>query len=471
MHHRSRAQGNEVRRRREGRGRPPRGARWRLSVLLAFVLAPIGGAQSSALTLFDEVAGHLTRAYAGPRAASLVRDLPAARAELEGRCAHEPSCAVATGVAALEELLAALGDPHTRLLNVEAFARVQRSVQPGSMELATGAILQPARRGLGLVVTDVLDGSPAVAVGLSRGDRLLALDGVYLPADPARRLAAWDAAVAESGVRVRLVRDAARVLDLRLDRAWLNVERRPRLTWLASDVAWLRVPTLLPAQVVARDAHSDVADAMARGTRAVVLDLRDDRGGAYCEAVALAGAFVDRVERVFLGPSVRSGLRFEMGTLTFFDPYGSGVRHETLPTATRWDGPLAVLVNTRTASCAESVALELQRSGAPVIGEPTAGLADVAVALVPLTDGLGLAVTVAIAFDEDGRRLPAHVMPDVLVDDDLMALAAGRDPVLEAALAILGHAEGGWGASASASGPADPAPRWTDQHRSTIVAP
>ena len=67
----------------------------------------------------------------------------------------------------------------------------------------------------------------------------------------------------------------------------------------------------------------------------------------------------------------------------------------------------------------------------------TLGAANTAVAIVPLANGMALSLSVATAYGPHGRSLPDRVVPDVVVLDDLMALAAGRDAVLEAALAWL----------------------------------
>jgi carboxyl-terminal processing protease len=108
-----------------------------------------------------------------------------------------------------------------------------------------------------------------------------------------------------------------------------------------------------------------------------------------------------------------------------------------VPGAVRWTLPAVVLVNARTASAAEAVAYELQRAGYPVVGETTAGMANAAVAVVPLPYGFGLVLTVALAVGTDGRPLADRVVPDVVVSDDLMGLAEGHDRVREAGWALL----------------------------------
>jgi len=99
------------------------------------------------------------------------------------------------------------------------------------------------------------------------------------------------------------------------------------------------------------------------------------------------------------------------------DAAGRTFPQATLERRARWTGDVVVLVNARNASCAEFLARDLQRAGATVVGERTAGAA---------------ASTTAF--------LARAVVPDVVVVDAAMALTEGRDPVLEAALEVLGGA-------------------------------
>jgi carboxyl-terminal processing protease len=409
--------------------------RWVLTLgaLLGFALA-----QSPALDLFDEVAEHLTQHYGGVALVHPATLVPDARAALAVRCGERAACPEAEAVAAIDGLLAAVEDPHLRLLSVETFARLRHQAVGDGARTAFGVVVRAPRNGLGLVVTDVLFGSPAARAGLARGDRVLAVDDAYLPRVPERRTAAWDAAAADGALRAQVVRDASVAFVVDLVAAPVALERPPSLAWPAPGVAWVRVASLLPPECVASAVHRLLREAASSEAWAVVLDLRDDVGGAYGDALAVAGAFVGRAERTFAGPDVAVSLRYERGGLQVRDAEGRLVRVQRVADATTWSGAVVVLVNRRTASCAEVVAQDLQRAGVPIVGEVTLGAANTAVAIVPLANGMALSLSVATAHGPDDRPLPDRVVPDLLVADDLMALAAGRDAVLEAALDWLG---------------------------------
>ena len=401
--------------------------------------AAVAQPASPALAMFDEVAHHLRFAYGGPADPHPGALLPAAREALAARCAARPDCPLAEALAAIDAFLSQLGDPHTRLVAADVVERMVRQAEGGGEMHAIGVVVRAPENGLGLVVLDTVAGSPAARAGLERGDRIIAVDGVFLPVAGRERVAALEAAVGRGRLRATVLRAGAQPLEVELVAEAVSLDRLPRLERIADGVGWLRVPSLVPAAGVAAAVHRLVAEAGASGHEALIVDLRDDLGGSYAAAVATAAAFVERAGRMFAGPMVAFGIRSDAGTVWTFDPFGRTLSRDTLPLAALWAGELVVLVNAQTQSCAESLAFELQQHlGAIVVGEPTAGLANTAVQTVVLSNGMGLVLTVARVYDADGSPLPEHVTPDVFVADDLMRLAEGHDDPLEAALELLG---------------------------------
>jgi carboxyl-terminal processing protease len=403
-------------------------------VLSAAVAQPV----SPALVIFDEVAELLRIAYGGTAPLHPRELLPAARAALIERCAGRPDCPNEAGVAALEGVLVEVGDAHTRLVSATDAARLTSEVADGGGPRVIGVIVRAPLDGLGLVVLEAVPGSAAAHAGLERGDRIMAVDGVFLPGAVGERLAVLEAAVARGRLRVTVLRAGAPPFDADLVAGPVPRARPPSLTWVAEGVGWLRIPSLLPAEVVVATVHRLVSEAGSAGARALIIDLRDNLGGSYDAVVAVAGAFEASVGRIFVGPMVGFGVRCDGGLLRVVDPLGRTQVSEALPLVARWTGELVVLVNAQTLSCAESLASELQRrADAHVVGEATAGLANTAVQMLPLSNGMRLVLTVATVYDLDGGPLPARVMPDLLVLDDPLRLAEGHDDPLEAALDLL----------------------------------
>src|SRR5205085_3676096 len=101
--------------------------------------------------------------------------------------------------------------------------------------------------------------------------------------------------------------------------------------------------------------------------------------------------------------------------------------------------PLVVLVSDSTSSGAELFAAALQRYHvATVIGSRTAGCVGIATR-AQLDDGSGLSVSIAKLLGPAGEELnKIGLTPDEVVPVQRGDLAAGRDPQLQRALAILG---------------------------------
>ncbi len=159
-----------------------------------------------------------------------------------------------------------------------------------------------------------------------------------------------------------------------------------------------------------------------RDAPGIVLDLRGNPGGIGAMAMGMAGWFVDRGDQM-------------LGTMRMRD---SQLRFAVFPRAWTYAGRLAILVDGCTASTAEILAGGLQDLGrARVFGTRTAGAA-LPSQIVKLPNGDGFQFAIADYVSAGGRRLEhVGVTPDVEVVPTRAELLAGRDPVLEAAMAWI----------------------------------
>ncbi|WP_110677365.1 carboxy terminal-processing peptidase [Salinicola sp. RZ23] len=106
-----------------------------------------------------------------------------------------------------------------------------------------------------------------------------------------------------------------------------------------------------------RDVAKEIAKLKAQNVEGIVLDLRNDGGGALQEANSMIGLFIDR------GPTVQ--VRDARGRINLYGDTDAGVAY---------DGPLAVLVNRLSASASEIFAGAIQDYGRGlVIGSRTFG--------------------------------------------------------------------------------------------------
>lgn len=202
-------------------------------------------------------------------------------------------------------------------------------------------------------------------------------------------------------------------------------------------------------------------DLRAQGATALVLDLRDNGGGAFRNALTVASEFAEPGTELWRSRS--RGITSRLTSLS---------RRPV-------DLPLVVLVNARTVAVAEAVAASLQHLGrALVVGERTYGLA-AQIQSFPLADGGEVTVKTGEWLLPDGSSIEGvGVTPDVWAPDarrPTTVLASGRgaragqvvelsiDGVLVAravatdeGFELVGVATGGAYEAATADGP-DPA--------------
>jgi carboxyl-terminal processing protease len=168
----------------------------------------------------------------------------------------------------------------------------------------------------------------------------------------------------------------------------------------------------------------------------MVIDLRNNGGGVLSECLVGAGAFVKETYR-----RLQDNLRFsEQGYKEgyYYTRLAGRDRTQYVVQAAYWTGPVAVLVNERTASCAEYFTFDLQEGRqAPVIGQPTAGVGNTATTFLRLSDGSGLQITTSKAQRPDGSFYPDRVTPTLSFSEDWYALAEGRDLMLEKAIELV----------------------------------
>jgi carboxyl-terminal processing protease len=205
-------------------------------------------------------------------------------------------------------------------------------------------------------VGDVFDGGPADRAGLRRGDRILAVDGdptaEMEPAELRDRLRGRE----RTRVVITVRRGAdAQDVSVRRERV-VPVSVRLRIE---DGFAVVRIDTF--NSTTAEKVEETVARArqeLGGRLRGVVLDLRDNRGGLFDEAIDVADLFIRS-----------GGIVFTAGRHP-----SSSSRATAKPDDIAAGLPLAVLVDDRSASSAEVVAAALQDAGrALVVGSGSFG--------------------------------------------------------------------------------------------------
>jgi len=193
-------------------------------------------------------------------------------------------------------------------------------------------------------------------------------------------------------------------------RVWLESRRLPGDVGCIAFNLFLDPARLMPA--------FESALRSLRDARGIVIDVRGNQGGMIPIAMGMAGWLVDRDH-------------LHLGTFRFRDGELRAVVNRRVPA---YEGPVAVLVDGLSLSCAEAFAGGLQDLGrARVFGSRTAGMV-LHSAIERLPNGDAFQYVFASYRSAKGTLLEGRgVVPDVTVPLTREALLRGEDPALQAA--------------------------------------
>lgn len=335
--------------------------------------------------------------------------------------------------AALLELGTRIPDGHTFLSGHPGFKRLLRGEGFLAVELrwidkqaVVTSIDAPAARAAGLAIGDVVtavDGEPMAA----RVARLLAFTSASTEATRYRNVMGY-ALGGPMGDAVLTVADArGATRDVRIARAaaWTPPPPPTGLPYrlIGTDLGYVALADLTVAQV------GPMFEAF-KATKGIVFDMRGyPQGTAWAIAPrintrhATHGAMFHRRQ---VDPTT-----FQNGTFEFLQP---------LPTTTDWiyPGKTVMLVDDRTQSQAEHTGLFFEAaSGTRFIGTPSAG-ANGDVTTMVLPGGVTWMFTGHDVRHIDGRQLQrVGLQPDIVVAPTLAGIRAGKDEVLDRAVAYL----------------------------------
>ncbi|MBD2100705.1 S41 family peptidase [Leptolyngbya sp. FACHB-261] len=326
---------------------------------------------------------------------------------------------------AIESMLEPLGDPFTRFLRPEQYLSLRTSTRGELTGVGLQIALEPETGAL--TVISPIEGSPADRAELRPLDKILAIDGV-----PTTDMALDEAAERMRGtigsqVRLTVGREGQSSFEVLLvrDRIELNpVHAELRQVPDQSAIGYIRLSQFNG------NAVSEMAQAVqtlkSQGATRYILDLRGNPGGLLQAGVEIARLWLDQGAIVYTVN--REGVQDSL------EARGSALAQE----------PLVVLVNGGTASASEILAAALQDNGrAKLVGTQTFGKGLIQ-SLFDLSDGSGLAVTVA------KYQTPSHhdinklgITPDVVVEAPSLKrdqIATAQDPQYQAAINLLSNA-------------------------------
>ncbi|QUS59726.1 S41 family peptidase [Synechocystis sp. PCC 7339] len=324
---------------------------------------------------------------------------------------------------AIEEMLATLDEPFTRLLRPEQYGNLQVTTTGELSGVGLQININPETNQLEIMAP--LAGSPAEEAGLQPHDQILAIDGVDTQTLSLDEAAARMRGPKNTKVSLEILPAGTEVPEkLTLTRQLISLS--PVVARLDDSRPGQSVGYIRLSQFSA-NAYREVVHALHhlenQGADGYILDLRNNPGGLLQAGIDIA--------RLWLPESTIVYTVNRQGTQESFTASGEAVT----------DRPLVVLVNQGTASASEILAGALQDNHrATLLGEKTFGKGLIQ-SLFELSDGAGIAITVA------KYETPEHhdihklgIMPDEVVEQPLISFAEITSPAdvqYQAALDLL----------------------------------
>ncbi|WP_243406845.1 carboxyl-terminal processing protease CtpA [Cuspidothrix issatschenkoi] len=322
----------------------------------------------------------------------------------------------------IQDMLKSLDDPFTRFLEPEKY----RSLQVNTSGELTGVGLQIAfnpQTGI-LEVIAPIENSPAQKAGLKPRDRILKIEGLSTENLSIDEAAARMRGPAGSVVTLLISRAGEQDQEVVLvrDRIALNpVIADLRLSHEGDKIGYLRL-SQFSANAVKELAHA-ISILEKKGASAYILDLRNNPGGLLQAGIEVARLWLDSGTIVYTVN--RQGIQGN------YEAFGPPLTKD----------PLVILVNQGTASASEILAGALQDNHrAQLIGETTFGKGLIQ-SLFELSDGSGLAVTIAKYETPNHRDInklgikPDQIIPQPPINRE--QIGTEKDAQYQAAIELL----------------------------------
>eukprot|EP00803_Ostreobium_quekettii_P002111 evm.model.scf_1113EXC.3 EVM.evm.TU.scf_1113EXC.3 scf_1113EXC:17463-24976(-) len=315
---------------------------------------------------------------------------------------------------AIRKILLSLGDPFTRFFEPAQYGIVTGSEKGAvtGVGIEVGFNMSTSGEPPPMVIISPVPDGPADRAGVSTGDLLVAIDG-----SPTVGLSLYEAGVrlqGEEGTKVVLTlkTSGGRTKEIAVVRE--KVLFNPvaiKICRSVSDkvgangpVGYLSIARF--SEQTPLDVKRALSELKAQGAQQLLIDIRNNGGGSFAAGVEVAKMLVDEGDIVLISDS--DGVR---------DIYS--VDGVALDSTT----PMAILVNKGTASASEVFAGAVQDSHrGQIVGQRTFGKGLIQT-LVPLSDGSGLAVTVAKYQTPSGRDInKIGIVPDVELPSSFMSV-------------------------------------------------
>ena len=294
-------------------------------------------------------------------------------------------------------------DPHSTFMNAEEYKEMQETTSGEFF----GVGIEISMENNQIVVVAPIEDTPAFRAGVQAGDIILSIDG-----KPTQELSLQEVVSRIRGQKgttvelivlrgetkapqtLRIVRDAIPLISVKSKK-------------LEDGFYWIRLTRFSERTTDELKKAIATAESEARsigGVKGYVLDLRNNPGGLLDQAVNVADVFLQNGVIVSIKGRKNNSDRI----------YSAHRQSDDVRV------PVVVLINAGSASASEIVAGALRdQKRALIIGERSFGKGSVQ-NIIPLSDGSGLKLTIALYYTPNGRSIQAEgIMPDLEVPFEL----------------------------------------------------
>ena len=313
---------------------------------------------------------------------------------------------------AISGMVGSLGDPHSLYMDVEKYEKLKSQTE-GSFG-GVGIVMSFQEKDK-VMVSSVLEESPAQSAGILAGDQIMAVDGVsvtdYQPEETAAHIRGKEG----TEVVLTIHREGAEDKDYSITRS--NILFKTAAGEMIPEhpnVGYIRIASF--SENTAKEFKENYDKLASEGMKGLIIDLRSNPGGLVTSCVDIANMVVPKGDVV-----------------SIIDKSGNKEVYVSELEETKY--PIVVLIDENSASASEILAGALQDTGAAtLVGNKSFGKGSVQIVL-PLLAGDAVKMTIAKYYTPSGRSIDGTgIEPDVKVE---LNAAGGIDNQLVKAIEIM----------------------------------